>query len=245
MSLDLSALDAGARDAVRQFWAARDDAVQRQQASGSVDQGERAGVTAGKNMDGFVNLLVELTRANGLRCADVFINRSVTTLPGYYRPTKSWDLVVVDSGRLIAAIELKSQVGPSFGNNFNNRAEESIGSAQDFWTAFREGSFGASVIPFLGWLALVEDCPASRRPGLRLNSPHFPVASGFGGASYLDRYEILCRKLMLERLYTQAGLITSSRTEGMEGAYGQMGPTTSLQAFASTFAAYIASHAIR
>lgn len=24
-------------------------------------------------------------------------------------------------GRLIAAIELKSQVGPSFGNNFNNR----------------------------------------------------------------------------------------------------------------------------
>ena len=42
------------------------------------------------------------------------------TLPGYFRPTKLWDLLVTYKGQLIAAIELKSHVGPSFGNNFNN-----------------------------------------------------------------------------------------------------------------------------
>lgn len=42
---------------------------------------------------------------------------------------------------MIAAVELKSQVGPSFGNNCNNRTEEAIGTAHDFWTAYREGAF--------------------------------------------------------------------------------------------------------
>lgn len=58
---------------------------------------------------------------------------------------------------MIAAVEFKSQVGPSFGNNFNNRSEEAIGSAHDIWTAFREGAFGAQSRPFIGWLILVED----------------------------------------------------------------------------------------
>jgi hypothetical protein len=35
-------------------------------------------------------------------------------------------------GSLVATVEVKSQVG-SFGNNFNNRVEEAIGSATDFW----------------------------------------------------------------------------------------------------------------
>jgi hypothetical protein len=53
------------------------------------------------------------------------------TLPGYYRPSKEWDLVVVCENDLVAAIEVKSQVR-SFGNNFNNRVEEALGNATDF-----------------------------------------------------------------------------------------------------------------
>jgi hypothetical protein len=64
--------------------------------------------------------------------------RAVLTLPGFFRPTKLWDMLVIHEGKLIAAIELKSQVGPSFGNNFNNRTEEAIGNAHDLWTAYRE-----------------------------------------------------------------------------------------------------------
>ncbi len=102
------------------------------------------------------------------------------TLPGYFRPTKLWDLLVIYKGELIAAIELKSQVGPSFGNNFNNRTEESIGTAHDLWTAFREEAFGKQPRPFVGWLMMVEDAPESRRP-VRDSSPHFPVFEEFKG----------------------------------------------------------------
>ena len=61
-------------------------------------------------------------------------------LPGFYRPTKKWDLVVVRDGRLCAAIEMKSQVGPSFGNNFNNRTEEAVGSSVDLWRAYQSST---------------------------------------------------------------------------------------------------------
>jgi hypothetical protein len=51
---------------------------------------------------------------------------------------------VVADGRLLAGVEFKSQVG-SFGNNYNNRTEEAIGSATDIWAAYREGAFKPSV----------------------------------------------------------------------------------------------------
>ena len=96
---------------------------------GLLDKGERASVTGGKNMDGFIDFVVDLVKANGLQYASIHQQRALLTLPGYFRPTKLWDLLVLNHGRLLAAIELKSQVGPSFGNNFNNRTEEAIGSA--------------------------------------------------------------------------------------------------------------------
>jgi type II restriction enzyme len=89
-----------------------------------------------------------------------------------------WDLLVIHEGRLVAAIELKSQVGPSFGNNFNNRAEEAIGTAHDLWTAYREGAFGKQPRPFVGWLMLVEDARASRAP-IQGASAHFPLFAEF------------------------------------------------------------------
>jgi len=141
-------------------------------------------VTSGKNMDGFVSLFTDIVRANGLAHAEIHLQRAALTLPGYFRPTKLWDLLVIHQGELIAAIELKSHIGPSFGNNFNNRAEESIGTAHDFWTAYREGAFGKQPRPFAGWLMLVEDAPKSRSP-VKDKSPHFPVSAEFQNASYL------------------------------------------------------------
>jgi hypothetical protein len=84
--------------------------------------------------------------------------------------------------KLIAAIELKSQVGPSFGNNFNNRCEEAISTATDFWTAFGAGAFGQVPQPFIGWLMLLEDCERSRK-SVKDRSPHFPIFPDFQNAS--------------------------------------------------------------
>jgi phage replication-related protein YjqB (UPF0714/DUF867 family) len=141
MSIVLADYQTKAREAVKAFWGNREAARQKQIRAGKADQGERAGVTAGKNMDGFVALATDIVRLNGLEHADICLKRRLLTLPCYFRPTKVWDMLVMNEGRLIAAIEFKSHVGPSFGNNFNNRTEEAIGTAVDLWTAYREGAF--------------------------------------------------------------------------------------------------------
>lgn len=244
MAIDLADYERKAREAVQAFWGNREKARQKQIESGKADQGERAGVTAGKNMDGFIALVIDIVRANGLDHADIHQKRRVLTLPGYFRPTKLWDLLVINEGRLIAALEFKSQVGPSFGNNFNNRSEEAIGTAHDLWTAYREGAFGEQTRPFVGWLMLLEDAPASRSP-VRDTSPHFPVFKEFQGASYAERYNILCRKLVQEQLYTTASILTSPRTASDDGAYSELSDMTGLRTFVTELAGHAAVEAAR
>lgn len=244
MGIDLANYEVRARDAVRAFWGNRDAAKQKQIANGRMDQGERAGVTAGKNMDGFLDLITDIVHLNGLGHADICLKRRLLTLPGYFRPTKLWDMLIMNDGRLIAAIELKSQVGPSFGNNFNNRTEEAIGTAVDLWTAYRERAFGDYPRPFVGWLMLVEDCEGSRSP-VKDTSPHFPIFPEFVGASYADRYNILCRKLVQEQLYTVASLLLSPTTAIKTGQYAELSEMTSLKTFVSNLAGHVAAEAAR
>lgn len=244
MALDLVDYELKAHAAVQAFWRNREAARQKQIVSGKADQGERAGVTSGKNMDGFIALVLDLVRANGLAHADIHQRRAVLTLPGYFRPTKLWDLLIIHKGELIAAIELKSQVGPSFGNNFNNRAEEAIGTAHDFWMAYREEAFGKQPRPFVGWLILVEDAPKSRST-VKDSSPHFPVFEEFKDASYLKRYDLLCQKLAQEQLYTTAALITSPRSAAATGEFSEMSSMTGLKTFITSLAGHIAAEAAR
>lgn len=244
MALDLVDYDVKAREATKAFWRTRDEARQKQAESGKADQGERAGVTAGKNMDGFLSLIIDVVRANGLGHAQIHQQRAALTLPGFFRPTKLWDVLVMDKGQLIAAIELKSQVGPSFGNNFNNRTEEAIGTAHDFWTAYREGAMGEQPRPFTGWLMMVEDAPGSQSP-VRDRSPHFPVFPEFEGASYQKRYEILCRRLIQENLYGSASVLTSPRGAVQSGQYSELSDLTGLKTFVTTLAGHVAAAAAR
>lgn len=244
MTLNLADFERQAKDAVMAFWGNREKARQKQIEAGMADQGERAGVTAGKNMDGFLSLVSSVVRANGLDHAEIHQRRHVLTLPGYFRPTKLWDMLVVNEGRLIAALEFKSQVGPSFGNNFNNRTEEAIGTAHDLWTAYREGAFGEQTRPFLGWLMLIEDCPRSRAP-VSDRSPHFQVLPGFQQTSYADRYNVLCRKLMQEQLYSVASILTSPRTAVANGEFAELSEMTGLRTFVTELAAHAAAEASR
>ncbi len=238
MALDLVDYEQKAHEAVKAFWGNRDAARQKQIEAGKVDQGERAGVTGGKNMDGFMALILDIVHANGLAHAQIHQKKAVLTLPGYFRPTKLWDLLVIYKGELIAA------VGPSFGNNFNNRTEEAIGTAHDLWTAYREAAFGNQPRPFVGWLMMVEDAPQSRSP-VRDSSPHFPVFPEFRGASYLKRYDVLCQKLVKEQLYTSATLITSTRSAVATGEYAEMSSLTGLKTAVAELAGHIAAASAR
>lgn len=244
MAIDLVSYEDKAREAVQAFWGNREKARQKQIESGKADQGERAGVTAGKNMDGFIALVQDIVHANGLSHADIHVEKGVLTLPGYFRPTKLWDLLIMNEGKLIAALEFKSQVGPSFGNNFNNRSEEAIGTACDLWTAFREGAFGEQTRPFVSWLMLLEDAPGSRT-AVRDKTPHYSTFPEFEGASYADRYNILCKKLVQEGLYTTATILTSPRSAVDSGAYHELSETTGLKTFVTALAGHIAAEAAR
>jgi len=129
-NLTLQELNARTRQAVAHYWQTRTSQRRRQEATGKADQGLRSAVTGGAQMDGFVDLFTDLIADAGIPREFIFRKRAVE-LPGFFRPTKEWDLLVVKERTLIAAIEVKSQVGPSFGNNFNNRTEEAMGSALD------------------------------------------------------------------------------------------------------------------
>ena len=244
MSLNLCNYEKRAREAVKVFWGNRELARQKQIEAGKADHGDRASVTAGKNMDGFVALMKRIVEGNGLRNASFTFGRSVLTLPGFFRPTKQLDMLVLHKGFLIAALEFKSQVG-SFGNNFNNRTEEALGSAHDFWTAYREGGFGEDVPkPFLGWMILLEDAPGSRRT-VTDRSPHFPLRPEFVNACYATRYDLLCKKLVREQLYTSACVIRSPRKSIRTGKYEELSDVTSLKAFVTELAGHITVRAAK
>ncbi len=194
-------LDQRFHQAVQGFWDVRAAQMRKQQESGRIDAGSRGAVTGGAQMDQVTALLVDLLEEAGLSRLEIHTNTALE-LPGFYRAEKKWDLVAVSQGELLAAVELKSQVG-SFGNNFNNRSEEAIGSATCLWTAYREGRFGNQQRPFLGYLFLLEDCPQVHKP-VKMKQPHFVVDPAFVDASYRRRYELLCRRLVRERLYDAA-----------------------------------------
>jgi len=190
-------------------------------------------------MDGFIELFTDLIREAGISEDNILYKRGLE-LPGFFRPTKEWDLLVIKDKVLIAAIEAKSQVGPSFGNNFNNRTEEAMGSALDLRTAYREGAYHVNPQPFLGYFFMLEDCAASNRP-VSVQEPHFKVFPEFVKASYMKRYEIFCRKLVLERHYTSAAFITSNSQNGLQGEYATPAEDISVERFAKVLIAHIKS----
>lgn len=202
--------------------------------TGNKDAGARSAVTGGAQMNGFINLIRDRLAENGLPKAHIYCEKQVE-IPGWYRPEKKWDLLVVSDNKLLAGIEFKSQVG-SFGNNYNNRTEEAIGSAADIWAAFREGAFAPSARPWLGYLMLLEEAPGSVTP-VRAREPHFKVFPEFKDASYAKRYEILLTKLVRERLYDAASLLMSNATEGARGLYSEPAPELSFEKFVTSLLA--------
>jgi hypothetical protein len=194
-------------DAIRAYWKVRAAQAAKQVASGSVDAGLRGAVTGGGHLDSIAMLLEDLFVSLDFPASMVRRKTSIE-LPGYYRPAKKWDLVVANSSCLVAAIEFKSQSGPSFGNNFNNRSEEAIGNAVDIWRAYQEGTFG-EVRPWLGYFFLLEEAPKSTAQ-VRVPRTLFPVEEVFRDTSYKDRYRILCQRLVRERLYDAACFVTAS-----------------------------------
>lgn len=221
----------------------------------SSQEGSRGAVISGKNLDGFTQIIKRIAVYCGLPESSVITTgRKTLTIPGYFRPTKSWDAIIFHKGYLLAVFELKSQVG-SFGNNFNNRSEESIGSATDFWTAHREKAFSIqnlskqesinnnnlSIQPFLGYLMLLEESEGSTSP-VRVDEKYYNVFPEFKEASYAERYTHLLGKLISEKLYDSACLILSNEEDGAnDGYFKVVNESISPKSLFSNFAGHLLS----
>ncbi len=220
-------------NAVQFFWRTRTkQATYQGGASGIKDAGLRTEATGGAQLDGFAKLVENLLLDAGIKFNEIHNGRKGVEIPGWFRPEKKWDLLVVSDGQLIAAVEFKAHIGPSFGNNYNNRTEEALGNATDVLAAYREGAFKPSARPWLGYLMLVEDAPKSRAP-VKVSEPHFAVFDEFRNASYIRRYEIGLTKLLRDQLYDGVCLLTSPRDAGLEGEYAEPCEELSFKKFAA------------
>lgn len=195
------------REVLDAFWEARTAQQEKQRTVGKKDQGNRGAATGGSHLDALGTWIRSTCEDAGINPNFILSGRRLT-LPGFFRPCKDWDIVLYNGSELGAAIELKSHVGPSFGNNFNNRVEEAIGNAKDVRVAFRENLLGNEA-PWLGYLMVLETVPASVKP-TTTKAKIFTVDPELDGASYKVRYEHLCRRLVREQLYDGTCLIPTS-----------------------------------
>lgn len=208
----------GVRRAIQHYWHTRTRQISGQQTGPVQDQGRRGEVTGGKQLDGFLKVVRDVLTLGGIKNANVYTGQMDSYLPGYFRPTKRWDLLALAGGNLLACIEVKSQAGPSYGNNFNNRVEEAIGNAHDFWKAYQENAFTTTMKPFLGYIMLLEHDDYSTRP-VKESEPHFEVRPEFKNTSYARRYQLFCEKAFREGLYDATAFLMSEKDSGLEGEY--------------------------
>lgn len=193
---------------------------------------EQGNVLAGKQLDAFLVLLKKMAIDAGVPKDCIYLKNN--HIPGYYRATKDWDLIIISRrGNLVAAVELKSQVG-SYGNNLNNRTEEALGSAEDFWAAFRKESFACRQTPWLGYVMVVGKDERSTHL-VKASEPHFEVRAEFKNTTYLDRYRILCQRLVSEHKYNAVSIIaTSGRRK-----YENLADNISIESFLDAFRGHL------
>lgn len=232
----VSTVEAAFEAAVKAFWTGRDLQAQKQIDSGKIDAGLRGAVTGGQHLSPLQEAVAQLFTQSKLSGIEIR-HQGKITLPGYYRRSKDWDLVVTYKGVLVAAIEFKSQVGPSFGNNFNNRSEEALGNAADVWRGYQEGLFG-SVRPWLGFIMVIESTTKSTTPLSHDARTIYPADQVFDRTSYVDRYRILLQRLVRERQYDAAALIATAKNGGTVGA--DVVPELSMANFRASIAGRLA-----
>ncbi len=85
---------------------------------------------------------------------------------------------------------------------------------------------------------LLEDCDRSRSE-VAVSERHFTVLPEFEATSYARRYELLARKLMLEKKYDQTAFLMSSQTGGPGGEFMEVAKDLSMHQFLAGLAGHV------
>ena len=103
-------IDKRLQAAVQSYWDGRRRNKEKQVKSGKIDAGTRGEVTGGTQMGALEVLISDILCEAGLKKVDIR-TKTALELPGYFRATKKWDLIVVSNDALVLAMEFKSQAG--------------------------------------------------------------------------------------------------------------------------------------
>ena len=220
--------------AVKYWWTSKKSATPKKAQGGTRDSNLH-----GKTMDGFAATLRDFLVGLGVKPEHILsgghLTKTPSILPSYFRPSKNWDLIVLANSRfhpakgdssgpvLYAAVEFKSQ-DQSIGKNQNNRLEESIGNAHDFWVTYaRDGFERQQPRPWLGYLFVGKYEPASDGKPVQIKQPHFLAmdvfrgpgntdAPTFAGPSYAERYKLFMKQSVGARLYDAGAFIVTDES---------------------------------
>lgn len=177
----------------------RDDV--REAVLACVEDAVTNGTRSGKHIEPIAQKIAADMRRVGYDPESVFLDDVNVTLPGWFRVSKKWDITAFENDVLVAAIELKS-INSSFGNNANNRAEEALGSASDLGFATRNHLLEPNDMPpNYGYALLIRKTPESARTAAIRAKSRYAFDSEFENTSYIERFVVLGKRLLRERVY--------------------------------------------
>lgn len=162
------------RTAIAGYWATKEKQKAAAEAIRSTAEGTAKAVRGGGHFNPIANLLARFFTDAGYPQDSIAASGKKTILPGYFRPNKAWDLVVIHQEVLVAAIELKALGAPSYGKNFNNRVEEALGNSADLSQAGLAQLTGREK-PWLGYFSSWTTRLSRARRVPPAKTPHSPL----------------------------------------------------------------------
>jgi len=237
--MDMSSTDDVSR-AITWFWGSR--ASQSESIENSQGGSGRDAVVGGQHLNKVLDLIINELLRLGVPRDLIHSSGSAKNMPGFFRPTKNWDLAVTNhEGQVVALFELKSQVG-SFGNNANNRAEESIGNPTDLKYAYEHG-----LIPLRPWTAyiyVIQDTEASTTRTTNRTRTAYPLDGVFSEVSYVDRVALLAERLVSVGLYDACWVVATAMppSPGKSASWSSPNSSVSWDAFASALVDFVGNN---
>jgi hypothetical protein len=188
-------------------------------------------------LEGFHALVSRILAHNGLPEARVHTRHGLE-LPGFFMPTRPWDIVVMHEGRLVAALAIRARTAQSLENGFVALGEEALCTGKEMDALCRKQAFGPGLRPWFGWLVLLEDGSALARPAA-MAPTLLQVVPEYRHSTHAEWYGLLLRKLERERIFDACALLLCPEDRQQSDTYRE--PTRDLGGM--RLLAHLASHA--
>lgn len=188
-------------------------------------------------LEGFQALVSRLLADNDLPDARVHTHHELK-LPGFFMPTRKWDMVVMHEGRLVAALRIKARTARSLEKGLVAMIEEAISTGTEMDTLSRKQAFGPGLRPWFGWLVLLEDSPAITQP-LPATETFFRILDEYRDSSQAGRCERILRDLERHRHFDACSLLLCNEERKQSGDYREPARDLGIK----RFLAHLAGHA--